>query len=216
MSQTRKKKKKRRKGRKASPKIRVDSQTLSSQDDDLSQVEFHRYGLVLVPDPADKWPGVAYILKNRPHEAEHSFCSCSAAKKPACRHILKLADLYRLLSKTLRWKTPDQVFRSSVWYRLASVLGDGCRETPQSVQLQFVTQNSGRVLQVVASDGKEMLSHLSQNADLYRFVERFGQAPAENSVPHRASLLDKLSRMTLSIDLHNILWGVKLELFSCA
>ena len=48
------------------------------------------------------------------------------------------------------------------------------------------------------SNGKEMLCYLSQNADLYRFVERFGQASAENSVPHRGSLLDKLARMTRS------------------
>ncbi len=164
----------------------------------MSQVEFHRYGLVLVPDPADKWPGVACILKNRPHQAEHSFCSCSAAKKHTCRHILKLADLYRLLHKTLGGKTPDEVFRSSVWYRLATILGDGCRETPQSVRLQFVTQNSGNILRVLDSNGKEMLCYLSQNAGLYRFVERFGQAPAENSVPHRGSLLDKLARMTRS------------------
>ncbi len=43
-----------------------------------------------------------------------------------------------------------------------------------------------------------MLSYLSKLPDAIRFLERLGQVPKENAVPHRGALLEELAPMTLS------------------
>jgi len=165
---------------------------------DLNQVEFHRHGLALVPDPSDKRPGVAYFLKGSPRESDIRLCSCSIAKKQTCPHVLKLVKLYRAFQKKHEGKSSQEVFRSSLWYRLATILADKCQETLKSIRPQFVDSESGKSLRVVGSDGQEILSYLSKAPDATRFLERLGHSPEANSVPHRAALLEALARMTLS------------------
>jgi superfamily II DNA or RNA helicase len=165
---------------------------------DLNQVEFHRHGLALVPDPADRKPGVTFFLKGNDKEPDLRMCSCSTSKRETCPHILKLVKLYRALQKEFGGRSPQDAFRSSIWYRMATILADRCQETTGSVRLQFVDLESKRALRVLGSDGKEMLSYLSKFSDAIRFLERLGQVPKENAVPHRGALLEELARMTLS------------------
>ena len=68
---------------------------------DLNQVEFHRHGLALVPDPSDKRPGVAYFLKGSPRKSDIRLCSCSIAKKQTCPHVLELLRLKASVSRPL-------------------------------------------------------------------------------------------------------------------
>ena len=126
------------------------------------------------------------------------FCSCSTYRKKTCPHILALGDLYRAFHKKLQGRTPNDDFRSSIWYRLAKVLAEDCKETAHSVNIQFVGQTRRKFLKVLGTDGNEMLRYLSQGPDSSRFIERFSQVPEEDTVPHRAALLDKLALMTLS------------------
>jgi len=191
---------------KAKPK-RSSKEEKNSQDrnpcaTDLNQVEFHRHGLALVPDPADRKPGVTFFLKGNRNEPDLRICSCSTSKRETCSHILKLVKLYRALQKEFGGQSPQDAFRSSIWYRMATILADGCQETTGSVRLQFVDLESGRALRVLGSDGKEMLSYLSKFSDAIRFLERLGQVPKENAVPHRGALLEELAHMTLSYGEH--------------
>ena len=165
---------------------------------DLHRLEFHRHGFALVPDPSDPRPGVAFFLKGDRRNADQRLCSCSTSRKKTCPHILALTELYRAFHKKLKGRTPDDDFRSGVWYRLARVLAEDCKETTQSVKMHFVGQTRRRYLKVLGSDGNEMLRNLSQGPDSSRFIERFGQVSKEDTVPHRAALLDKLVLMTLS------------------
>ena len=184
--------------RRQAPKARQKRNDQSSSLSDLHWVEFHRHGFALVPDPADHSPGVAFFLKGDREYADQRFCSCSTSRKKTCRHILKLLDLYRAFQKQLNGRTPEEDFRSSIWYRLARVLADGCKETAQSVRMHFVGEEPEGSLKVLSSDGEEMLHYLSQGSDALRFIERFGQIAEEDAVPHRAALLEKLALMTLS------------------
>ena len=165
---------------------------------DLHQIEFHRHGFALVPDPADRMPGVAFFLKGDTMYEEHRFCSCSISKKRTCSHLLKLLNLQKAFQKQLNGRTPEEDFRSSIWHRLARVLADGCRETAESVRIHFVGDKPERSLKIFSSDGEEMLHYLSQGSDALRFIERFGHLPEEDSVPHRGALLEELAVMTLS------------------
>ncbi len=164
----------------------------------LHQVEFHRHGLALVPDPSDRQPGVAYFLKGNSRDPDLRICSCSIAKKQTCPHILKLVELYKALQKKYDGKSPYEVFRSSLWYRLATILADKGRETLKSIHLQLVELESATNLRVVGSNSQEILFYLSKTPDAIRFLERLGQVPEGNSVPHRAALMEELARMTLS------------------
>ena len=195
---------------KRSSRAEKNSQDLNASAADLNQVEFHRHGLALVPDPGDRKPGVTFFLKGNENQPDLRICSCSTARGRTCPHILKLVKLYGVLLKEFGGRSPEDVFRSSIWYRLATILADGCQETTGSVRLQFVDLESGRTLRVIGSDGKEMLSYFSKSSDAIRFLERLGQVPKEIAVPHRAALLEELAEMTLS-DSEQVMWecGVK-------
>lgn len=181
-----------------SPKARQKINEQSSSLSGLHWVEFHRHGFALLPDPEDRRPGVAFFLKGNKMYEDQRFCSCFTSRKKTCPHILKLVDLYRAFHKQLNGQTPEEHFRSSIWYYLARILSDGCKETAQSVQTHFVGQKPEKYLKVLGSDGQEMLHYLSNGPDVSRFIERFCQVTKEDSVPHRAALLDKLALMTLS------------------
>jgi len=191
-------------GRKNKTKPQISLKTEKNRQDqnpsatELNQVEFHRHGLALVPDPSDRKPGVTFFLKGNGNQPDLRICSCSTSRRETCPHILKLVKLYRALQKEFEGRSAQDAFRSSIWYRLATILADGGQETTISVRLQFVDMESGRALRVLGSDGQEMLSYLSKLPDAIRFLERLGQVPKENAVPHRGALLEELARMTLS------------------
>jgi superfamily II DNA or RNA helicase len=183
---------------KKSPQANEPLQNRDPSPIDLNQVEFHRHGLALVPNLSDKRPGVAYLLKETASQPDLRICSCSIAKRQTCPHILKLVELYKAFLKKYEGKPPQEAFRSSLWYRVAAILADKCRETPKSVHVQFVDFGSRRSIRVIGSDGQEMLSYLSQSADATRFLERLGQVPEDNVIPHRGDLLEDLALFTLS------------------
>jgi hypothetical protein len=97
------------------------------------------------------------------------FCSCSTYRKKACPHILKLVDLYRAFHKQLKGGTPDDDFRSSVWYRLARVLAEDCKETAHSVRMHFIGQRQGvQVFKLVTLGTLE-----EKISAIYKIVKRF-------------------------------------------
>jgi len=179
-------------------KTQRNSQKPDANQIDLHLVEFHRHGFALVPDPSDKRPGVAYLLKSANRQPDVRLCSCSISKRETCPHIRDLVNLYKILKQKFAEQSPQEAFRSSLWYRLATIMADGCRETVKSVRLQFVNRGSSRTLRVVGSDTKEMFFYLSQSSDAPRFLERLGQVPEENSVPARSTLLGELAVLTVS------------------
>ncbi|OEU84862.1 MAG: hypothetical protein BA865_00875 [Desulfobacterales bacterium S5133MH4] len=168
--------------------------------EELHQVEFHRHGMALVPDPKDNLPGIAFFLKNGPGEPETRFCSCSTSRKRTCPHILRLSGLYKTFLKNLGVHSPQEAFRASIWYRIATILADDSHDTVQSCTLRSVHQDGKRLLVLFGPRGKEVLRYFSQGPDALRFAGRFGQVSGKNGVPHRGALLEKLAKLTLSDD----------------
>jgi len=103
-------------------------------DVDFSQIEFHRHGLALFPDPSDKRPGIAVFVQDPASDFRQRFCSCSLYKQRTCNHLQKLTRVARALDRRLNGKTLEEDFRASMWHRLAEILSDGCRETPDTVR----------------------------------------------------------------------------------
>ena len=165
---------------------------------DFHRIEFFRNGFTLVPDPADRSPGVALLLKATKKERDQRFCSCAVSKRRTCEHILKLVALYKTFREQYGEKTPEEAFRSSLWHRLAAILADGAQETAESVRLQFVDLNSRRALRVLDAEEKEKLHYFSQASDAIRFIERMDQSGGEGMVPRRGDFLKKLAALTLT------------------
>ena len=95
----------------------------------IDRVEFHRHAVALMPDPADRRPGIAYFVKGSRYERKQRFCTCSVSKTRTCPHLLELTKAYKILHKDLKDKSVGDDFRSSIWRRIGAIIagnaGDG-------------------------------------------------------------------------------------------
>ena len=179
---------------------------------DMEQLEFHRHALALLPEPGDTRPGVAYFVKGHEHKPEWQFCSCDISKRRTCTHILRLTEICKTQQKNLKGRSLAEDFRSSIWYRLARIMGEASRITAQSIRIQSIntgserhalqntgdTDGSGRYIKISSPDGEEMISYFSQGPDASRLIERLAKIPDEDTVPHRAAVLQRLALLTLN------------------
>jgi len=99
--------------------------------DDLHRLEFFRHGLALMAGLGDRYPAVAYVVAPTPGNAGHRFCTCRSSERRTCDHLKALAKLAHLFEKPF---TPDaySVFKAGPWHRLAVILADGDRQTPNT------------------------------------------------------------------------------------
>lgn len=179
---------------------REDKQDSEVWASDFNRLEFCRHGFALVPDPADRSPGAAFFIKGNKEERDRRICSCSVSRKRTCEHILMLIAFYRGFLKQFGDQTPEEAFRASLWYRLATLLADDSRETVGSMHLQLSGLDPNKILRVGNADGNERLQYFSQSSDLLRFIERMKSTIGEAAVPHRSELLDELTALTLTVE----------------
>ena len=161
----------------------------------LDRVEFHRHALALMPDPADRRPGIAYFVEGSRSEPRQRFCSCSISRTRTCPHLLELTKAYKALHKTLKGKGPDEDFRSSIWRRLGAIIAGNGR---QAVRVQSGLHGDGNVIRVLGPEGEDLLYYLSQGPDRSRFIERCLMVSHKDAVPNRGSVLEKLALLTLT------------------
>jgi SNF2 family DNA or RNA helicase len=195
--QSRKKSKERRTS--GNPTEKRTEKTLAPED--LERVEFHRHAFALMPEAGDRRPGVAFFVSGERFESQWHFCSCSMSKKRTCPHILKLKRIYNNLNKKLNGKLPSENFKSSIWFRLARILGETIGISAQSIQMRAFkapSEENSRYIKISDANGNEMLTYLSQGPDALRLMERLLQAPGDKEMSNRAAVLGKLSRLTLS------------------
>jgi len=169
-----------------------------SLDGDFARMEFHRHALALFPDPADKWPGIAIVVPETDASPRQRYCSCSVYAKHTCSHVKELNRLARELERRLGEKSLEADFRSSIWHRLAEILSDGCKETPDTVHIQILKGDDKRVVRVCNAASEELLRHFSDESVRRRFLERCTRMPKGDGIPARGELLDQLALMTLT------------------
>lgn len=153
---------------------------------DETRLEFHRDACALLPQIHDARPGIAFCADNATFTG-HRSCTCSSYRSGTCPHILELTAL-------LKGRAGRADFRASLWYQLAALLAEDCRETPETIKLRM--KGNHRTLTVVGADDAELLTYLSQGADQQRFVERFGLV--EGLFCNRGEVLDQLARLTMT------------------
>ncbi len=97
-----------------------------------------------------------------------------------------------MLAKKLDGKTLQQDFRASIWYRLAEILSEGCRERPDTVAAEARERNGGEVTRVCDSFGKVMVRCYLEGPARVRFMERCVAMSDLDAVPTRGVILDRL------------------------
>jgi SNF2 family DNA or RNA helicase len=173
----------------------VRDESISESDSD--RLEFHRNAAALMPDPADRFPGIAIQVRAQAGSTGQRFCSCRTGRSKTCAH---LKDLSRILSgadKKIEAESLYEDFRKSIWYRLAEALAEGSPETPETVTLRNARCNDSPVIEVLGRSGHRLMSYLSQGPDRSRFLERCILSP-DTSVPTRGRVIQQLSLLTLT------------------
>ncbi len=160
-------------------------------------LEFHRHGVVLVPKRSDEAPGIAVLLRGGDGPDVRT-CTCTRARKRTCDHIVELAGLCKSLIARLGTATVQKDFEATLWFRIATILANGEKESLESVRLERVGNGQEGAVRVVASDGRELLRYLSVDAAAGRFVERMQVSGNLNVVRSRGDLLRQLGLLTLS------------------
>jgi superfamily II DNA or RNA helicase len=170
----------------------------------IDRLEFHRHGLALVPGPGDEAGGVAVLISGKDRPDADRFCSCSAARKKTCPHLLEISRIARVLSGDAGKPQLDDDFRNGHWFALGAILADGDKETPNSIQIQKRGVANGEIIRVIGSQGREVVALHPRKQSIRRLLERCGNRPADPADPendrrdHRGVVLKRLARLTMS------------------
>jgi len=161
----------------------------------FDRLEFHRHGLALAPDPKDRKPGTVFMLLGGRNQEEIRACSCRNSRRQTCPHILELTELYKNYLAIYKGRGPDEVFRGSRWYKLASIIGRDSRDGWEAARLETVRRNGRPIIKVRTGAGREAARYYSSGGDAAILADRFTRLP-EDSAPNRYMLLDRLFDLT--------------------
>ncbi len=180
-----------------------DSPDHAISDRDLARIEFHRNAIALLPEADEKTPGVATALVERGFKITSRSCTCEIARKRTCAHVRKLTAICTHYHKQLGKKSLEEDFRASIWYLMASVFIEDCRDTPAAVKMITAPEPDSKnrdanVIKVFNSRDEEMLTYLSQGADRSLFIERCAHLIQTGQAPYRSAILRHLKNMTIT------------------
>ncbi len=105
------------------------------------------------------------------------------------------------ISHALTKESFDTLFRSGVWYRVASVLVEGNNAPVRQISLKKVQQNSGDIIVVNDAKNNELLRYFSSESDTSRFIERCIGRPQTmegDTSPARNLVLSNLYHQSMS------------------
>ncbi|CAB1079652.1 Helicase, SNF2/RAD54 family [Olavius algarvensis Delta 1 endosymbiont] len=166
---------------------------------DFSRLEFHRSAVALMPDPADRRPGIAFQIDGGPNQVAQQFCSCRTSGTATCSHQKELS---RVMMAARQGESADSSsygnFQLSPWHRLATVLAEEERETPATIRLAIAKSKSQKSVKVTGSSNRTLLFYLSAELDRVRFLERCTQPPQDAEVPTRGEVIRQLALLTLT------------------
>lgn len=172
-------------------------------DSDLARIEFHRNAVALLPDSTDKTPGIATVLFERGFEISSRSCACKIAHKRTCAHVRKLTAICNHFQQKLGRKSLEEDFRASIWYQIAALFIEDCRDTPAQVKMATVMEvdadnKAVKVIKVFNSGDGELLTYLSQGPDRSLFIERCAHLVQTSQAPYRSAIMRHLKNMTIT------------------
>ncbi len=154
-------------------------------------LEFHRTGIGLVPDPHDPERGSAVHLAHvAGSQRPLTFCSCSAGRRASCTCLVELEKQIREYHDQDGLPWPER-FAASRWHRLAQLLFAGQHQ--DFAGLRVIQEGRDQPLRILTPDGAEVLRYLELSPATVRFLERTGKAPRTGGFVDRSSLIDRLA-----------------------
>ena len=118
---------------------------------DFNRLEFHRTAVALMPDPADRRPGIAFQVDGGPKKVAQQFCSCRTSGAATCAHQKELSRVLAARQGAADDRSFYDNFQSGLWHRLATVLAEEERETPATIRLAAIKSDSRNSVQVIGS-----------------------------------------------------------------
>jgi len=165
---------------------------------DFNRLEFHRSAVALMPDSADRRPGIAFQVEGGPKKVAQQFCSCRISGTATCAHQKELSRLLAARQTAADDRTSPDDFQSGLWQRLATVLAEEQRETPATIRLAAIQSDNRNSIRIVGTDNSVLLTYFSTELDRVRFLERCTQPAADGAVPTRGEVLRQLALLTLT------------------
>jgi SNF2 family DNA or RNA helicase len=165
---------------------------------DFSRLEFHRNAVALMPDPADRRPGIAFQVDGDPKKVSQQFCSCRTSGPATCAHQKELSRVLAAWQNASAGRSFYDSFQSGLWHRLAAVLADEERETPANIRLTALKSDGRNSVRIIGSSNRTLLTYISAELDRARFLERCTQPPTDAVVPTRGEVIRQLCLLTLT------------------
>jgi len=165
---------------------------------DFNRLEFHRTAVALMPDPADRRPGIAFQVDGDAKKVDQQFCSCRTSGAVTCTHQKELSRVLAARHGAAADRAFYDNFQSGLWHRLATVLAEDERETPATIRLAVVKSDNRNSVKVIGSRNRTFLTYLSAELDRERFLERCTQPPEDADVPTRGEVIRQLALLTLT------------------
>jgi len=172
--------------------------TVNASAADFNRLEFHRNAVALMPDPADRRPGIAFEVDGGPKNVTQQFCSCRTSGAATCAHQKELSRVLAARQAAADERPFYDNFQFGLWHRLATVLAEEERETPASIRLVVIKSDSRNSVKVIGSTNRTLLTYLSAELDRVRFLERCTQPPEAAAVPTRSEVIRQLALLTLT------------------
>jgi len=165
---------------------------------DFNRLEFHRTAVALMPDPADRRPGIAFEVDGGPKKVAQQFCSCRTSGAVTCSHQKELSRVLAARPGAAAGRSFYDNFQTGLWHRLATVLAEEERETPATIRLAVIKSGRRNNVKVMGSRNRTFLTYLSAELDRVRFLERCTQPPEDAAVPTRGEVVRQLALLTLT------------------
>ena len=156
----------------------------------FSNLEFHRSGVGLLPDPHEPDPGLAvHLAQVAGSQRPLTFCSCAAGRRNTCSHLEELSKQLELVRVEIPGSWSD-LFSASRWLQLAQALHEAGPLHHQEIEVR--QEDSEGALRLIAKEGEELLRYVERSPGTIRLLERLGATPKGAAFSDRAGLLDRL------------------------
>jgi hypothetical protein len=162
----------------------------------IEWLEYHRNAVALVPSAEDADPGVAMMRVGVHGDTSCWSCNCSQWASQTCRHMRLLSATFNAHQHVLGSPDLDGPFRSSLWYEIAAVLAEGCRDTPNTVEIKRVSRDPTRYAYNLR--GKSLCAYFAADQSAVRFCERCCESFETGNAFSRGDILNQLSRLALT------------------
>jgi len=156
---------------------------------DFNRLEFHRYAVALMPDPADRRPGIAFQVDGDTKRVEQQFCSCQTSGAGTCSHQKELSRVLAAWQNESVHHSFYADFQNGFWHSLAAVLAEEVRETPATIRLAVMHSGGRDSVEVIGTSNRSLLTYISAKLDRARFLERCTQPPEDADVPTRGEVI---------------------------